>query len=70
LIHYKQLWITGSYHFTPSGFRRALDLIARGEVQVEPLISHRFGLDDITQAFDTVVGREGMKVMVKMEDGE
>jgi L-iditol 2-dehydrogenase len=29
IIHYKQLWITGSYHYTPGGFRTALDLIQR-----------------------------------------
>ncbi|MGI6368844.1 MAG: zinc-dependent alcohol dehydrogenase [Anaerolineae bacterium] len=67
VIHYKQLWVTGSFHFTPGGFRTALDLLARGEVQVLPLISHRFGLDQVAQAFDTVIERGGMKVIVNMD---
>ena len=69
VIHYKELWVTGSYHFTPGGFRTALDLIASGEVQVEPLISHRYPLEDVAQAFETVVNRKGMKVIVEMNQG-
>jgi len=67
LIHYKELLVTGSHHFTPGGFRRALDLIHRGAIQVRPLISHRFPLSQITEAFETVVGRGGMKVLVHMD---
>ncbi len=67
VIHYKQLWVTGSFHFTPGGFRTALDLIARGQVQVLPLISHRFALADIAEAFETVVDRGGMKVIINMD---
>jgi len=65
-IHYRQLWITGSYHLTPSGFRTALDLIAREQVHVLPLISHRFPLEEISAAFETVVSRSGMKVIINM----
>ena len=69
VIHYRQLWVTGSYHFTPGGFRTALDLIAREEVQVQPLISHRLGLDEIAHGFDTVIDQAGMKVIIEMGDG-
>lgn len=66
VIHYKQLWVTGSYHFTPGGFATALDLLARGQVQVEPLISHRLGLDEIAQGFEMVLHQAGMKVIIEM----
>jgi L-iditol 2-dehydrogenase len=69
VIHYKQLWVTGSFHFTPGGFRTALDLIAREEVLVQPLISHRLGLNEIARGFDTVINQEGMKVIIEMGDG-
>ncbi len=67
LIHYKQLWVTGSYHFTPGGFRTALDLLSRGEVRVEPLISHRLSLQEIAIGFDIVLQQAGMKVIIEME---
>jgi len=36
-------------------------------VQVLPLISHRFALADIAEAFETVVDRGGMKVIINMD---
>jgi len=66
VIHYKQLLVTGSFHFTPGGFRTALDLITREAIQVEPLISHRLPLEDTAEGFDAVIGRKGLKVMIHM----
>jgi L-iditol 2-dehydrogenase len=64
LIHYRQLRVTGSHDFTPHHFTTALRLIQFGIVRVEPLISHRFELDDVTEAFETTAGRKGLKSMV------
>jgi len=64
LIHYRQLVVTGSHDFTPHHFTTALKLIQYGIVKVEPLISHRFELDAIRDAFETTAGRLGMKSMV------
>lgn len=64
LVHYKQLRVTGSHDYTPDNFTTALRLIQFGMVQVEPLISHRFGLDEIRVAFETTAERQGLKSMV------
>jgi L-iditol 2-dehydrogenase len=64
LIHYRQLRVTGSHDYTPHHFTTALRLIQYGMVRVEPLISHRFGLDEIRVAFDTTAERRGLKSMV------
>jgi L-iditol 2-dehydrogenase len=64
LIHYRQLRVTGSHDYTPHHFTTALRLIQYGMVQVHPLISHRFGLDEIRVAFDTTAERHGLKAMV------
>lgn len=66
VIHYKQLLVTGSYHFTPGGFRRAIDLLHRGVVQVQLLISHRLPLSRIAEGFDIVSSRSGMKVIIDL----
>jgi L-iditol 2-dehydrogenase len=68
VIHYKQLWVTGSYHFTPGGFRTAMGLVSRGDVQVLPLVSHRLPLAEAGQAFELVATQGGMKVLVHMGD--
>jgi L-iditol 2-dehydrogenase len=64
LIHYRQLRVTGSHDFTPHHFTTALRLIQFGVVDVEALISHRFELDDVREAFETTAGRRGLKSMV------
>ena len=64
LIHMKEVTLTGSNHFSPFTFQRALKLLQYGLVQVQPLISHRLPLERIQEAFDTVADRKGLKVIV------
>jgi L-iditol 2-dehydrogenase len=64
LVHYRQLRVTGSHDYTPHHFTTALRLIQFGLVRVAPLISHRFGLEEIQVAFDTTAERRGLKSMV------
>lgn len=64
LIHYRQIRFTGSHDFTPHHFTMALKLIQHGIVRVAPLISHRFPLDDVREAFETTAQRRGLKSMV------
>ncbi|HEY3079457.1 MAG TPA: zinc-binding dehydrogenase [Chloroflexota bacterium] len=64
LIHYRQLIVTGSHDFIPHHFTTALKLIQYRIVRVEPLISHRFGLEDVKEAFETTANRLGLKAMV------
>ena len=64
LIHYKELILTGSHHFTPFTFQRALKLLQYGLVRVQPLISHRLPLERTQEGFDIVVGQRGLKVII------
>jgi L-iditol 2-dehydrogenase len=64
LIHYRQLIVTGSHDFTPHHFTTALKLIQYGIVRPAPLISHRFPLVDISEAFESTADRRGLKSMV------
>jgi L-iditol 2-dehydrogenase len=66
LIHYRQIRFTGSHDFTPHHFTTALKLIQYGIVRVAPLISHRFALDEVREAFETTANRRGLKSMVQM----
>lgn len=66
LIHYRQIRFTGSHDFTPHHFTTALKLIEHGIVRVAPLISHRFSLDEVREAFETTANRRGLKSMVQI----
>ncbi len=46
--------------------RRGLELIARGSVDVKPLITHHFGLRDFPDAWDTFVERRGGAIRVML----
>ena len=64
LIHYKELRLVGSYDSTIAQFEDALALIRAGAVQVKPLISHRFALEQVQDGFEIARRQEGLKVQV------
>jgi threonine dehydrogenase-like Zn-dependent dehydrogenase len=46
-------------------YPRAIGLVARGQVDTGPLVTDRFGLDEVATAFGTAVRRAGLKVIVE-----
>ncbi len=65
IIHYKQIILLGTSMQTPYEFKRTLDLVAAGIVDVKPLITHMFGLKNGLEAFSTALKGEGLKVIIK-----
>jgi len=53
-LHYGETTILGAFHTTPAHFRKALNLIASGTINVKPLITRKMKLDQITEAFETL----------------
>jgi threonine dehydrogenase-like Zn-dependent dehydrogenase len=49
----KELRLLGSFAYTARDCQEAFALLASGQADVRPLISHRFSLDEITSAFET-----------------
>jgi L-iditol 2-dehydrogenase len=52
LFHYSQITIRGVFHTTPWHVRTAFDLIARGEIPLEPLISREMPLSLVLEALE------------------
>lgn len=67
LIHYREIRLVGSHDSTTANYESALRLIAGGQVQVAPLITHRYLLERIQEAFQFAATRQGIKVMVYNE---
>ncbi len=63
-IHYRECLVTGSHGSTPRQHRMALDFIARGYVNAENYITHRFPLAQVQEAFRAQEERAGLKVVV------
>lgn len=64
MIHYRESYLTGSHGSTPVQHQMALNLISNGRIDLNGLITHKFKLEEIEKAFDTVKNREGLKVLV------
>lgn len=70
LIHYRELFITGSADYTPAEFGQALQLIEDKAVQIAPLISHVYPLAEIGQALATLAAGAGLKITVRCNELE
>jgi len=66
-IHYKQLSVTGTTRSSHAHYRGTLDLIEKGLVDIDPLVTHTFGIKDTARALDNVIGAIGLKQAVAFE---
>lgn len=63
-IHYGEHSVTGAFGLTRKQFGRALDLITSGALPVAKLISHRFALDQMMDAFAVAEQGSALKVVI------
>lgn len=64
IVHYKQIWITGTTRSNITQFRKTLQLIADGLVDVTGIVSASFPIDEIAAAFSNVMAGKGMKTVI------
>lgn len=64
LVHYKELRVTGSTANTTQDCVEALAVLAEHPDAYRPLVTHRFGLSDITEAFRVSAAGHALKVVV------
>lgn len=62
-VYQKELTIVGSI-INPDTHQRAVDLINNGRIQLEPLITHRFPVEQVKEAILMQMGSESIKVIV------
>jgi L-iditol 2-dehydrogenase len=54
LLHYGEVTVLGAFHATPLHFRRALNLVASGVIDVRSLVTRRMGLGEVGEAFEVL----------------
>jgi L-iditol 2-dehydrogenase len=64
LVHYKQLILTGSVRSSLSQFRKTLDFISSGILNVKDLITEKVMLDNINKGIELATKAEGLKNIV------
>jgi threonine dehydrogenase-like Zn-dependent dehydrogenase len=66
-VHYQGLTLTGTTGSSNSDYASALSLVGEGRLDLSPLISQTFTLDDIEKAMDYAGSGQGMKAMILFE---
>jgi len=64
-IHYGNIKILSVFHHTPEYFKKALDLIASGKMDVEKLITDTISLDKVEFAMEQHISGNAIKFLVK-----
>lgn len=63
-VMFRELSIVGSLGCRPVDYPRAIELARQGRIRVAELVTHRFGLDDVNLAFDTLRSGEAIRAVV------
>jgi L-iditol 2-dehydrogenase len=64
-LYFREISLVPSYSCGPEDTRRAYDLLREGKVRPQRLVTHRFGLGQIQEAYDTARrGGAALKVIV------
>ena len=63
-IKKKELTVYGSHAQIPTSWEKALKLIARGKINVDPIISHVLPMSQYKEAFELVDNKQGLKVLL------
>ncbi len=63
-LHYDEITLMGSFHFSPDDVKRAYQLIVEGRLPLESLISGSFSLSEINRAFELLKKGEGIKFAI------
>ena len=64
-LHYRELTLTGSHGSTPSQHASAIKIINKNKIFFRSLVTHRFSLDQIKNAFDLASSGKGIKILIK-----
>jgi L-iditol 2-dehydrogenase len=63
-IHYDEMTLRGIFHFTPADVKEAYRLLGEGLINVKPLISGSYPLENIREPFERLSRGEGVKYAI------
>jgi 6-hydroxycyclohex-1-ene-1-carbonyl-CoA dehydrogenase len=63
-VMFRELEVVGSLGCRPVDYPRVIELCRQGRIELERLVTHRFGLDDIEKALETLRGGSAIRVVI------
>lgn len=64
-IHYNEITVTGAFGLSRRNFDAAFDMVASGRLNVAPLITDTFPLDEVSRAFEVAESGSAIKVAIE-----
>lgn len=64
LIHYSEIKVTGSSAYTRIDYHEAANLVNTGQINIKPLITHRYPIEKFQAAYELVKSGKGLKVCI------
>jgi L-iditol 2-dehydrogenase len=66
-IHYDEITLKGSFHYRPEDVKEAYGLLAKRKIDVKPLISGEFRLEEMEKALRNLSKGKGIKYVIRPE---
>ncbi|MFX1501666.1 MAG: zinc-binding dehydrogenase [Promethearchaeota archaeon] len=63
-VMFREMEIMGSLGCRPVDYPHIINLVKNGSLQVKPLITHKFPLSEINEAFDVMRRGEGIRIII------
>ena len=63
-LHYKELAVLGAYGATRRQYRITMGYLGRRREQLAAVVTHRFPLDEVAEAFETIRSGAGLKMVI------
>ncbi len=64
-VHYKELILTGSTRSSVAQFRKVVEFVSQGLLDTKSVITHRYALKDILNAFENARAAKGIKHVIQ-----
>ncbi|MBI4546216.1 MAG: zinc-binding dehydrogenase, partial [Gemmatimonadetes bacterium] len=63
-VMFREIEVLGSLGCRPVDYPRVIELVRRGRIALEPLVTHRFPLEQIDEAFDALRSGGALRAVV------
>ncbi|PID86131.1 MAG: hypothetical protein CSB13_04545 [Chloroflexi bacterium] len=64
IIHYDELTVLGAFSYHPRFHQLALEMLSRGQIQTDKIITNTYPLDDVVKAFESAKAGQEIKAII------
>lgn len=69
-IHYNEIVVNGSSAYKLEDYYQAAQLVFDGKIDVKPIVTHRYKVEDFQAAYEMSKSGKGLKIVIEADDAE